>query len=258
MERWKTDRRIATRGFNHAYDGVVEDGNGEDFFLDLVDQFLGADTDLLDVGCGHGDLTLELAARVNSAVGVDRSQGLIELAREVAAERHVDNVRFEHAELAAPGEAHAGGPLPLPNDSIDLVIDRRGPSIQRFVDDLGRVGRPGTTIVGIHPAGGPPRPAWASELPAFEHRFDPIDAGIVQAWVANPARERGLETFRLWWIDVPEYLPNPQALYDKLRFEEAPAFDDVVRELEGVFERHGDSQGVTLRHQRLVFTVTMP
>src|SRR4051794_9240556 len=61
MENWKTDARIADRGFNHAYDGVVEDGNGEDFFLDLVDEYLTEATDLLDVGCGHGDLTLQLA-----------------------------------------------------------------------------------------------------------------------------------------------------------------------------------------------------
>ena len=258
MERWKIDPRVSSRGFNHAYEGVVEDGNGEDFFLDLVDQFLTPDSDLLDVGCGHGDLTLDLASRANSAVGVDRNQGLIELARELAAERRATNVRFEHAELAAPDEAHRGGPIPLEDDSVDLVIDRRGPTIQRFIDDLGRVGRPGTTIIGIHPAGGPPPPPWASELPTLEHRFGALDPAIVQAWVVNPALARGLHAFRLWWIDVPEHLPDPRTLHDRLRDGDAPAFGDVAPELEAVFKRHAGSQGLSLRHQRLVFTLTMP
>ena len=50
MDRWKSDPRIAARGFKHAYDAVVDDGNGEDLFLELVDQLITPTTDLLDVG----------------------------------------------------------------------------------------------------------------------------------------------------------------------------------------------------------------
>lgn len=255
---WSTGRRTRASpnaGFNHDYDGYVEDGDGEDLFLDLIDQVLTPDADLLDVGCGHGDLTLELAARARSAAGVDRTQVLIDLARELATERGADNVRFEHAELVAPHEDHPGGPLPLPDSSVDLVIDSRGPSIERFVDDLRRIGRPGTTVIGVHPAGGPPAPAWADELPTFRHRFDPIDPRVIESWVVNPALTRGLDAFRLWWVDVPEHLPNAQALYDKLKFDHAPPFDTVADELGGVFNRHANDRGIALRHQRLVFTL---
>ncbi|MGH9124319.1 MAG: class I SAM-dependent methyltransferase [Acidimicrobiales bacterium] len=251
------DSRIAERDFNHAYDSCVEDGNGEDFFLDLVDGFLTPTTRLLDVGCGHGELTLDLAPRVRSTVGIDRTAQLIELARELAAERKVDNVRFKHAELAAPGESHAGGPLPLDDDSIDVVVDRRGPSVERFVDDLQRVGYPGTTIVGLHPAGGPPPPPWADDVPALRERFNCVAPATVAAWVVQPAEKRGLRSYRLWWIDVPEHLPDPKALYDKLCRDGTPPFETVIGGLEEVFRRHAGADGVVLRHQRLVFTLTI-
>jgi SAM-dependent methyltransferase len=263
MDRWKTDARIARRGFNHAYDSVVEDGNGEDFFLSLVDEALGDDLDLLDVGCGHGDLTIELAGRCRSAVGVDRSPGFVELARELAAERGASNARFEVAELAGvdEGDRPAGGPLPLAGGSVDLVVDRRGPALARFLDDLWRrVARPGCVVLGMHPAGGPPPPRWADELPTFRHRFDAIDAAVVGSWVVEPVRRLGLEDgLRLWWLDVPEHLPGPRALYDRLRFDGAPSFDDVSDELGGVFDRQAvGERGVSLRHQRLVFRLELP
>ena len=56
----------------------------------------------LDVGCGGGDATLELARRVGPrgrVVGVDIDATKLELARAEAAERGVRNVRFERMDI---------------------------------------------------------------------------------------------------------------------------------------------------------------
>lgn len=56
----------------------------------------------LDVGCGGGDATLELARRVGPAglaVGVDIDSTKLELARAEAAQLGVRNVRFERADI---------------------------------------------------------------------------------------------------------------------------------------------------------------
>ena len=49
LDSWKTDERIATRGFARRWDSVVADGNGEDFFFQLLQEHLSADLDVLDV-----------------------------------------------------------------------------------------------------------------------------------------------------------------------------------------------------------------
>lgn len=51
---------------------------------------------VLDVGCGPGTITVDIAERVAPArvVGIDASPEVIELATELATERDVDNVEF--------------------------------------------------------------------------------------------------------------------------------------------------------------------
>ncbi|MBX3309920.1 MAG: class I SAM-dependent methyltransferase [Cryobacterium sp.] len=58
--------------------------------------FLHSGTTVLDVGCGPGTITIDIAAMVSPArvVGVDASEQVIERATELAAERDVDNVEF--------------------------------------------------------------------------------------------------------------------------------------------------------------------
>jgi SAM-dependent methyltransferase len=71
--------------------------------LALFDRLeIGAGMRCLDVGCGGGDVTLDLAARVGPAghvVGVDVDAAKVELARGEAAERGVANVEFRAADL---------------------------------------------------------------------------------------------------------------------------------------------------------------
>jgi len=65
---------------------------------------------VLDVGCGFGDTTIELARRLGKsglAVGVDAAENFIELARRDALEAGLDNVRFMTADVQSEA---LGGP----------------------------------------------------------------------------------------------------------------------------------------------------
>ncbi|MEU2561234.1 methyltransferase domain-containing protein [Streptomyces longispororuber] len=69
---------------------------------------------VLDIGCGPGTITADLAALVpgGHVMGVDRAPDVLDLARATAAERGVDNVEF------AVGDVHA---LAYPDGSFDVV-----------------------------------------------------------------------------------------------------------------------------------------
>jgi ubiquinone/menaquinone biosynthesis C-methylase UbiE len=65
---------------------------------------------LLDVGCGFGDTTIDLARRLEkpgSVTGIDAAANFIELARRDAAESGLDNLRFLAADVQT---ADLGGP----------------------------------------------------------------------------------------------------------------------------------------------------
>ena len=68
---------------------------------------------LLDVGCGDGELSVELAAFVGHLTGVDSDPAEVRLARGSAEAVSASNADFQ------VGEAYA---LPLPDESVDAVF----------------------------------------------------------------------------------------------------------------------------------------
>ena len=73
---------------------------------------LEPDAAVLDMGCGPGTITVGLARRARSVVGVDTSAEMVESARRRAREEDVDNASFEL------GSAYD---LPFEDDSYDVV-----------------------------------------------------------------------------------------------------------------------------------------
>jgi len=75
---------------------------------------LRAGLDLLDVGCGPGTLTCDLADRVvpGSVIGLDTSVAVVEAATAEAAERGTANVRFDTGDVYA---------LPFADATFDVV-----------------------------------------------------------------------------------------------------------------------------------------
>jgi SAM-dependent methyltransferase len=87
-------------------------------------------SDLLDVGCGPGTLTVDLATRVapGTATGIDVAD-VVEAAGEVARERGVDNVRFLQGDFRAMG---------LAPGSYDVVHAHQ--VLQHLRDPIGALG----------------------------------------------------------------------------------------------------------------------
>ncbi len=57
--------------------------------------------DILDVGCGEAAISLALAERGHTTVGLDLSPTAIDLARREAAKRGLTNASFEVADISA-------------------------------------------------------------------------------------------------------------------------------------------------------------
>jgi demethylmenaquinone methyltransferase / 2-methoxy-6-polyprenyl-1,4-benzoquinol methylase len=99
----------------------------------------------LDVCCGTGDLTLELARRVGpggEVIGCDFSEPMLELARRKAAARAGGPVRFEWADALE---------LPYPDRAFDAVTVGFGvrnlSDLERGLGELIRVLKPGGRLV---------------------------------------------------------------------------------------------------------------
>jgi ubiquinone/menaquinone biosynthesis C-methylase UbiE len=102
---------------------------------------LRQDQAVLDVGCGPGTITAELAARTASVIAVEINEGALDLARAEIARRGLVNVEF------LVSDAHA---LNLPDDSVDVVHAHQ--VLQHVADpvqvlrEMRRVCRPGGIV----------------------------------------------------------------------------------------------------------------
>ena len=98
---------------------------------------------VLDVGCGPGTITIDLAGRVSpgSVVGIDASPDVIAQASATAIDRGIANVRFD------TGDAYA---LDFADDSFDIVHSHQ--TLQHLADpsaalrEMYRVTKPGGVV----------------------------------------------------------------------------------------------------------------
>ncbi len=102
---------------------------------------------VLDVGCGTGRPTFQMAAYADSVIGIDPEKSMREVAMKFAGERAITNVKF------VDGRAEA---LPLPDKSVDVVAAitlqtlYNEENIRRFVAEAERVIKPGGNIVSVN------------------------------------------------------------------------------------------------------------
>jgi SAM-dependent methyltransferase len=175
---------------------------------------LAPDAKVLDVGCGPGTITTDLADRVpqGHVTGIDAAQAVIEQARELAGDRA--NSDF------ATGDVYA---LDYPDGAFDVVhahqvLQHLGDPV-RALREMGRVTRPGG-LVAVREAdfGGM---TWYPELPILDE-WRPLYKRVARGNGGEPdggrrlhvwAREAGLtdiassssnwtyatEAERAWW-----------------------------------------------------------
>ncbi len=126
---------------------------------------------ILDVCCGTGDLTFELAGRVapgGHVVGCDFSEPMLDLARDKAEARAAAGVRFEWADA-----------LNLPYDADRFDIATVGFGVRNFADrerglrELNRVLRPGGRLVVLEFTK-PRRPPFSTFYSLWFDRLAPV------------------------------------------------------------------------------------
>jgi ubiquinone/menaquinone biosynthesis C-methylase UbiE len=99
---------------------------------------------VLDVACGAGGLVAEVAPHVERAVGIDLSDGMLEIARSrwLSTDSRPGNLEF----LQGPSDA-----LPFADGSFTALVCTTAlhhfPAPQRSIDDMARVLAPGGRLV---------------------------------------------------------------------------------------------------------------
>lgn len=252
---WYDNLAQIQAGYYYPWQSVVGDRNGEDAFIELVKEHLTPDTRVLEVGCGHGDLSLELAPHCQSIVAYDRVQSYIDLAGKNLEGAGITNVEYRCYDMLDP--AHDEPTLPAEAETIDLIIGRRAPL--HWIEDARRVCRPGAVLLELNPME-EPIPAWSSKLPHrmhYENSGRHTGSGSIHQSVENRLHQAGLTLHSGWGFDVPEVFEDPRELYTMLAWglpvDEIPTYEDLEVRIKGVYDKFAESRGIVLRHCRFLW-----
>ena len=115
VEAWDGNEGAFWAARARRFDDAIASCNGP--FLTAA--AIREDNRVLDVGCGNGQTTRDAArsAVMGSALGVDLSSQMLELARRTATAEGLDNVEFRHADAQI---------YPFESAAFDVVISRMG------------------------------------------------------------------------------------------------------------------------------------
>lgn len=117
VEQWEIYDRIAGHGTFADVDKKFLPGERYDWTLlaeiELFRNAVKGCEKLLDIGCGTGHPSLYIAKDVGSIIGIDKSERMIEIAKNRLRRSAVDNVVFE------VGDA---GSLRFSNESFDAIV----------------------------------------------------------------------------------------------------------------------------------------
>jgi SAM-dependent methyltransferase len=110
-------------------------------YADFLLPHLTSEMHLVDVGCGSGELALDLALRVGGVTGIDADAGGVEKARATCAATGRSNADF------VVGDAYG---LPLPDEHADVVFGHSVlEAVERPADvlaEMRRVAKPGGLV----------------------------------------------------------------------------------------------------------------
>lgn len=101
------------------YNSEYPDSDPEEVFKSKIIELASPSKVALDIGCGDGKFTFELAPHFAHITGLDNSQELIEVALRKQKETAVDKVNFIFGDAAKTTFVKEG---------FDLAFNRRGPS----------------------------------------------------------------------------------------------------------------------------------
>ncbi len=244
-------------GYYYPWNSHLGPYNGEAFFLEYLQQHITKDDVVLDVGCGHGQLTRDIATLCHMIYGYDRVENFIQLAEQQAQEHGVSNV---HYILGNAKRLDRNGNrlirIPIEDVKFDIIYSRRGPL--HYIEDVRRVAKKPAKIIQLNPVPSN-HPEWFHHLPRDVEvpNYSDNEFGI-KASVERRLHQVGLTFDSCWFFDVPERFDAPYELYKYLFWYELESpkytFDELRPQFDKIFKDYAKNGAVEIRHRRFLWT----
>jgi ubiquinone/menaquinone biosynthesis C-methylase UbiE len=232
----------------HQARGEVERSwtEGEDGEMEFDRRVLASakGKDVIDIGCGAGEFTLEIAAIATKVAAIDLSKRALKKAFENLQSKKLTNTEFR---LARADQ------LPFSNESFDLAISRRGPAFDtsESVKEVYRVLREGGQVM-VQGIGEGDKQNWIQVF--GRGQVHPATGEFRTEWKEMLTRA-GFKDIKVEKFEANEYFASVNDVL--LRLEDSPIVPNFDRKLdknhvEEIVKRFTTPKGVRTNTQRVL------
>lgn len=235
---WYKQLGILQGKYEYSWHSTMTEPNGESIFEEAVRQIV-KDKKVLDVGCGHGEFTIQFSKEAREIVGFDVTDNFIKAGNE----NKNSNVRF------AVGNIKNG--LPFKTEEFDCAYNRKGPTsayplLHQIVKKEGQV-------LGLHPGD-----ALGRELPLlFPNLFESVQGTPILDTLKQRLEISNFAFSEIEGVTSTEYLQNPMDVLKLRCFGQNPKIyerlkEENLTEISRIFERNACKEGLPITHSRYI------
>lgn len=247
---WYDELSIRQKGYYYPWQSTIDTPNGESDFVDILKKHLSGDKVALEVGCGHGDLALEMSKYCKQITAYDRVPSFVDLAQIQQNKKNIHNIKFICFNSKG---SERNISLPVEDSSVDIIYSRRGPL--HWIEDAKRVLKKGSHCIQLNP-GKMQIPSWNHRLPK-DLQFSQDVGPLIEENVERRLKLSGLEFSWRKHYNCSEYLPDVHEMYNYLSWgklsDDIPSYLDVSSCLDGIFQEHSVGRGLELSHNRFIW-----
>ena len=235
--KWYKQLGQLQRKYEYSWNATITEPNGEKRFDEEVMHIITGKK-VLDVGCGHGEFTIQCGQKAKEVIGFDITDDFIATGKTL----HTKNVSFVN------GNSKKG--LPFEQNTFDCAYIRKGPtSAYPLLKD---VVKKGGYVVGLHPGNNT-----GKELPhIFPHLFKQSTANTLQL-VKNRLHSSHFSTTEIEIFDSIEYLHSPIDVIKLRCFGQNPIIINTliaknIEQITLLFNQNATSNGLPITFQRYI------